>query len=268
MASASEQLAAAKAAAANQKKDITLQDKAENGEAKASAPKASASKANTATTQFKEEGKSVRSQMTDDERNIEGSKSDQVAFVCALGDPMRKQNRVEGHNTISSNVVVGYRFKLLADAKVPVAPIMQDWKQPTDYDVASTTWEDRKAGETVALNLVETAMFISQVEYAGSFTGEGTEVILSAKRSADRPDPLPILMKRGNGSIKEGMEFIADKTTDANGRGSAILKEEFKRSFGNYYKKRTTASPKEKLAGEGQKDIAAAFRSFYSKKNQ
>ena len=55
----------------------------------------------------------LRAQMSEDEKALEGSKSDKVAFVCALGDPNRKQARVENKTTIPSYVVVGYKVKVL-----------------------------------------------------------------------------------------------------------------------------------------------------------
>ena len=53
----------------------------------------------------------------------------------------------------------------------------------TVLDVEPATERQVKAGEVVALNIVETAMFISRMEFAGRFTGEGTSVFLSAKTS-------------------------------------------------------------------------------------
>jgi hypothetical protein len=227
------------------------------------APKATASK----TSAFKDKGASLRAQMSEDQKAVEGSKSDKVAFVCALGDPNRKQARVENKTSVPSFVVVGYKFKVLEDMDVPFAPLKQGMKSILDVEPATT--KHVSAGTIVALNIVETAMFISQIEFAGKFSGEGIEVCLSAKASQDRPDPLPILNKQGTGSIKENMELIADMVgADANSKGTPQIKAEFVESFGALYTKKsiTKTSSATKKAGEGQKDIAAAFRNYYANK--
>lgn len=248
---------------------MALKDKIANAQGEQTkATPAPATKTVTKTDAFKQQGASLRAQMSEDEKALEGSKSDKVAFVCALGDPNRKQARVENKATIPSYVVVGYKFKVLEDMTVPFAPIRQDMK--TVLDVEPATERQVKAGEVVALNIVETAMFISRMEFAGKFTGEGTSVFLSAKTSQDRPEPLPILNKTGNGSIKDNMELIADMIgADANTKGTPQIKEEYKESFGAIYAKKSLtkkSAGSAKKAGEGQADIAAAFRNYYASK--
>ena len=248
---------------------MALKDKIANAQGEqVKATPAPATKTVTKTDAFKQQGASLRAQMSEDEKALEGSKSDKVAFVCALGDPNRKQARVENKATIPSYVVVGYKFKVLEDMTVPFAPIRQDMK--TVLDVEPATERQVKAGEVVALNIVETAMFISRMEFAGKFTGEGTSVFLSAKTSQDRPEPLPILNKTGNGSIKDNMELIADMIgADANTKGTPQIKEEYKESFGAIYAKKSLtkkSAGSAKKAGEGQADIAAAFRNYYASK--
>lgn len=234
------------------------------------APKAPAKGSNDKSAAFKESGAAQRAQMTEDQKAMEGSKSDKVAFVCALGDPNRKQARVENGNSIPSYVVVGYQFKVLEDMTVPYAPIKADFKSPLDVEAISE--RQVKAGEVVSLNIVETADFISRIEFAGRFTGEGTGVSLSAKVSNDRPEPLPILVKIGDGSIKENMVLIADMigANDAeNIKGTPRIKEEFAEAFGVLYSKKSIGKKStgaNKKAGEGQADIAAAFRALYASK--
>lgn len=235
----------------------------------APAPAGSAGKGNnTKTEAFKARGVALRAQMSDDQKAVEGSKSDKVAFVCALGDPSRKQARVENKTSVPSYVVVGYKFKALEDMTVPKAPLKQGMKTILDVEPAA----DRQvaAGEEFALNIVETAMLISRVEYAGRFSGEGTQVALSVKMAGDREDPLPILNKVGAGSIKENMELIADMVggdgTEKN-RGTAQVKDEYAETFGALYTRRSLTKKSAgavKKTGEGQADIAAAFRAYYS----
>lgn len=234
------------------------------------APKAdvkSVSGTSKKSDEFRLKGQALRAQMTDDQKAIEGSKSDKVAFICALGDPTRKQDRVEKNENITSYVVVGYKFKVLEDMDVPVSPLKPDWKFMTDTGAISM--RHVKAGEVVSLNLIETAAFISRPEFAGKFTGEGDEVILSAKNSASRPEPLPILKKGANGgSIKANMEFVAEIVGAENGgKGTAKVKDEYVDIFSVLYTKksagRKTATTAKK-AGEASADIAAAFRNLYA----
>lgn len=236
--------------------------------APAPTPVSAADKSNTRTAAFKQHGASLRAQMTEDQKAMEGSKSDKVTFICALGDPNRKQARRAGKESIPSFTVVGYKFKVLEDMTVPFAPIAKDYKTPLDVEPA--TEKQVKAGEVVALNLVETAMFISRVEFAGKFSGEGVVVGLSAKTARDRKEPLPILFKLGAGSVKENMEFIADMVGQtADSKGTPKCKEDYEPNFGALYAKKSLkkkSAGTSKSAGEGQADIAAAFRSYYAGK--
>lgn len=260
---------------------MSLKDKleaAQNGQASqapaapapAPAPTPSGAKGvATKTELFKQKGQSIRAQMTEDQKAAEGSKSDKIAFVCALGDPARKQARVENKTSVPSYVVVGYKFRALEDVMVPKAPLKQGMKNILDVEEA--TERPVKAGEEFHMNIVETAMLISRVEYAGRFSGEGTQVALSVKTSTDREEPLPILNKIGAGSIKENMELIADMVggdgTEKN-RGTAQVKDEYAETFGALYNRSRLAKKSAgaaKKAGEGQADIAAAFRAYYNK---
>lgn len=228
-----------------------------------------ASGASSKAEAFKAKGKAIRASMSEDQKAAEGSKSDKVAFVCALGDPSRKQARVEKKASVPSYVVVGYKFRALEAMTVPKAPLKEGGKNPLDVEEA--TERQVGAGEEFHLNLVETAMLISRVEYAGRFSGEGTQVALSVKVSAERQEPLPILTKVGAGSIKENMELIADMVggdgTEKN-RGTAQVKEEYRETFGALYTRRSLqkkSAGANKKPGEGQADIAAAFRAYYGK---
>ena len=217
---------------------------------------------------FKAKGAAVRAQMSEDQKAVEGTKSDKVAFVCALGDPNRKQQRVEKNVSVPSYVVVGYKFEVLEDTTVPYAPLKADCKSPLDTEPVSE--RAVKAGEIVSLNIVESANFIARNEYAGQFTGKGVTVKLAAKSAKDRPEPLPILNKVGGGSIKEGMELIAEMVgATADNKGTPQIKEEFKESFGALYNKKSIGKKSAgatKKQGENQADIAAAFRALYASK--
>lgn len=215
------------------------------------------------------QGRAIRTKMTEEEKQLEGSKSDKIAFVGALGDPNRPQYRKENNEDKPSYVVVGYAFKALEDTVVPRADIKSGFRN--FMDVGPMSEESVKAGQTFYLNIFETGAMISKSIYAGSFSGEGVTVTLGAKYAQNREEPLPVLNKQGKGSVKENMILIADMQgasddPDKKVKGTPVIKEEFASKFSVLYEKRVAGKPgsgaKAKAAGESTKDIAAAFNAF------
>ena len=139
---------------------------------------------------FRNNGASEREAMSEDQKQLEGSASDKVAFVCALGNPAKPQKRVENGKPVDSYQVVGFRFNLSESMNIPVAPLKHGCKSL--IDVEGLTEVNHPAG-MVDLNLLEMGAFISKIEFAGTFTGGDKPVMLSAKVSKDRDEPLPIL---------------------------------------------------------------------------
>ena len=227
---------------------------------------------NTEHERFLAEGHALRSKMTPEEKQLEGSKSDKVAFVAALGDPNKPQYRKEEKKDIPSYVVVGYAFKALEDMEIPRANLKRKFANFMDVEPMDT--ETVKAGETFYLNVFETGALISQTPYAGTFSGEGTAVTLSLKHSQNRTEPLPVLNKQGKGSIKENMILIADMVgaDPANKvKGKPQIKPEFASKFSVLYEKRDANGKRgngagAKAAGETTKDLAFAFQNYLKKK--
>ena len=218
---------------------------------------------------FKAQGESARASMSEQEKALEGSKRDKVSFICALGNPAKSQVRVQDGKQIPSCEVVGYKFNLAEPMMVPNAPIKEGFKNILDVEPATEI--QAPAGEIV-LNLVETGMFISKLEFAGQFTGGDKPVSLTAKMSQGRPDPLPTLrLTDPKGSIKVGMDEIATMVGDENGgKGKPQIKDEYRDKFAVIYTKRSagrkgTGAAKKK--GETSADIAAAFRQYFANKN-
>ena len=236
----------------------------------APAPQSAVAKGTTDTknAQFKNMGASIRATMTEDQKAIEGSKSDKVAFVCALGDPTHGQPRREGGKDIPSFVVVGYKFKALEDMSIPNAPIVQDYKNPLDVEFGADV--KVKAGQIFSLNVVETCLLISRTEFGGHFTGEGTHVTLSVRHSKTRVEPRPIL-NSADASVKVNMDLVAEMVgATADNAGTPKVKDEYAEKFGVLFQKRERLSKKglgrEKTSGEASADIAAAFRKYYADK--
>ena len=229
------------------------------------APAEKVAKKSSGTDAFRAEGAKIRQTMSADERAIEGSKSDKIAFVNALGNPARKQDRVEGGKSIPCYEVVGYTFKALEDVEVPVLPLQSS--DPFNTTVAEP--KHVKAGETFTCNIMEMASLISRPEYAGKFSGEGDIITLSAKANKTRPTPLPIL-KRAVGSIKTEMDLVAEMV-DENGKKIAKVKPEYEEKFAIIFKKKSASASgvkKTHKAGESAADLAAAFRNILASKQQ
>lgn len=216
---------------------------------------------------FAAQGAALRQKMTDEEKQLEGSKSDKVVFVGALGDPNKPQFRKEGGQDIPSYVVVGYAFKALEDMVVPRADLKSGFKN--FMDVGAITEEQVKAGQTFYLNVFETGALIAKDEYAGSFTGEGVEVSIGVKFAQNRVEPLPVLNKVGKGSVKENMILIADMQGADPAKkikGTPVIKDEFASKFSVLYEKRVAGKKNSGTAGrqqgEATKDLAKAFSAY------
>lgn len=251
---------------------MSLTDKMQNaGAGTPQAPKAptvQTAKKNTSpkTEAFRNQGAAIRAAMSDDEKALEGSKSDKVEFVACLANPAKKQSRKSKGEYKDSFQVVGYIVKPLEDMEVPVAHIKADAKNPLDVD--APTMRTVKAGEELKLNVMETAMFISKPEFAGSFTGGGKHVFLSVVFSENKETPTPCLKRAGSeGSIKTNMIMVAEKVgAGSDGTGGTWQTIEGCDQFNVLFKKKSMTrkgAGVRKEDGEVQKNTAAAFRQMF-----
>lgn len=211
---------------------------------------------------FKEQGHAIRESRSAEEKALEGSKSDKVTFIGCLGDPATGQFRKSKGENVPSYKVVGYRFKALEDMQVPVAKLKVGFKNPLDTE--EITMRNVKANEEFDLNSFETGVLAAQIEYAGRFTGEGTNVSLTVKFSKDRPDPLPVL-KALKGSVKENMIMVATNIGDETKKQWKV-KDEFADKFDVLYMKKSAGKPSQGGNTKGNKestaDVAAAFLQY------
>lgn len=216
---------------------------------------------------FRRAGQMLRESLTDDQKAVEGSKSNTITFLHAIWSPAHKQSVTESKQTKPGFKVVGFAFKASEDVKVPVAPLKETPSHLADVEGLK---EERavKAGEEFILNLVETAMFLGRNEYAGECSGEDKIVRLCATHSAKRDVPLPNLKFANGGSVKTGAVECAINTG-----GEKSPKWEVKAGyemFANLYKPRkatrATSGANTKVSGEETKNLAAAFRAFYSER--
>lgn len=232
------------------------------------APSAGISKPNDAVSKgvaFRARGAQARANMSEDQKVLEGSKSDKVVLLATLGNPAKSQPRKKGGDYIASKKVCGYQIKVLEDTTVPVAPLKENCVDELDVQTPPSE-RAVKAGEIVNLNVMETALMISRIEYGGSFTGEGTSAYITATISKSKENPSPCL-RTLEGSIKENMIMVAEMVGQKDGKGGhAEVKEEFK-EFAPLFRKRSAkraGSGNGHKAGEAIKDTAAAFRVLFS----
>lgn len=239
----------------------------------ATAPTATPKNADTARKQlhqqFKAEGEALGAQMTEDQKALEGSKSASIAFICALGNPKQKQDRVSGKQSIPCYKPVGYKFMALEDVKVPVFPIKDGYQTLIDVDVAAASEVTVKKGQTFVCNLREFGELISKTQFGGSFEGNGKRVYLGVTFSGSRLEPYPIL-RTAEGSVKESMELIADVTENADGTKNYTIKDEYAEKFAVLLKGRKASrsgagTAKTAEAGESARNIARALQSYYAK---
>lgn len=211
---------------------------------------------------FDNEGKAIIAAMTDEEKKNLGCKSDTIEFVSALGDPSKQNKRETKQGPVKSHVVVGFALKFLEDATVPYAPFNMNYESLMDCKVS----EDRpvKKGETVYLNLYEVAKLLSRPEYSAKISGGGASYILSCTfTEARKNEPLPILRKVGEGSVKANMVLIADPEV-VDGKKQYKLKEGFDpEKWGALVAKKTTTTAAKKGSTNDQAAVAAAFSMFF-----
>lgn len=220
-------------------------------------------------------GKTIRVALSDAEKQLEGSKSDKVAFLYCLGNPAVSQKRAVANNqTIDSFRVEGYAFKALEPLTYTRYDLKPEARIGVDVDRDTAKEVQVGAGEVFYLNLFEAGALISRPEFAGSFTGEGQTVNFDVTFSSNREEPLPILKKAsGTGSIKEGMVEIATMIADVNNPNKKIakVKDEFADKFAVLFTKKSSAgragTAAAKNAGENAKNLAAAFNAYINKKN-
>lgn len=230
-------------------------------------PKTGAKADNKTHEEFVAMGEKIAQSLTEEQKQIEGSKRDKVAFLQCLGDATKPVKRTEGGNpNVPTFFVIGYAFKALEDMTVPVAPYKAGAK--TVLDVEPATERVIKAGTEFYLNIVETGLLISRPEYCGQFTGEGTTVQFSVKFSKDNKEPKPVLLKVGGGSIKSNIVCVNNTSKDATGK----LKHEGCKAgyeaFEPYFVKKTASrvGAGKATRNESAKALSYAFAAYMRNK--
>lgn len=221
---------------------------------------------------FKDLGESIGEKMSLEEKALEGTKCGAIQFVCAIGNPKQKQDRVSGGQAVPCFKPVGYKFKALEDVSVPCIPLKEDQTSLIDVDVAAQSEVKIKKGTEFQLNLREYGELISRTEYNGIFNGGGQEVYVGVTFSGDRTEPYPIL-KSSAGSVKANMDLIANVTeTSKDGKvvKSYEVKPEYAEKFAVLLKTRSASrtgkgGTKSSEAGQSAKAVARALSAYYAK---
>lgn len=213
---------------------------------------------------FEADGAAHRELMTDADKAIEGSKRDAVTFVACLGNPARSRSRKTKNGQVPCVVIVGYKFRANENMKVPFCPLKPNYAHEVDV-IDEVKFVDVKKGQEFDLNMFETGMLISDTVYAGKFTGDGNEVNLSFKFSQDRPAPLPILRKAGEGSIKEVLDEVAVKDENGAWKVKDLYAEKFGMLFVHRSATRTGGARAPRQSDATQRNLAAAYQAFLKK---
>lgn len=239
------------------------------GSAPAKAPQAPAvgakkgSKSSTAAGTFRATGAAERAKMTEDQRAAEGTKSAVLQFQNCIADPTQSRSRKTTSGYIKAPLIVGYCFTATEDIKRPVLPLKEGGSGHMDV-VEQANWENVPAGTPMQLNIVESAMLLSQVEYAGQATGGEQSVFLYATSSGQDSQVTPAL-RAVDGSIKEKIQYIADVVGEGADR-QVNLKPEYEAFRPLVTKKSIKRKGGSARGGKGEalKDTAAAFRKLYA----
>lgn len=220
---------------------------------------------NTAFVKFKQTGVSVREQMTEEQKALEGSKSGAVKFITALGNPKKPVKRVQGGERLPSYEVVGYKFEALEPVQVPTCLPKKGAK--SNMDVEPPTWREVKAGEQFDLSCAELGVMIAGIEYAGIFNGGGDEVILHVTISKARGGVPNTVLKRREGALKSDLTLIADKEKGENGKSTYTVKPEYAEKFGYLFVQTPTnrGTAGATKVGESPRELAAALRVYSAK---
>lgn len=213
---------------------------------------------------FREKGAAARAKMSDDEKALEGSKSDTLTFVGCIGDPIKQASlKLKDGTYTKTPLVVGYQFRSSEDIQVPVCPIKEG---ASDHMAVTPTGEMRavKAGETFNLNVTETAILLSRVEYSTLASGEGTNAYLYAKPPAKDSDmPVTPAVRSALGTVKNNIELYADVSRAKDG---TITDKKVKPGFEQFaplLERKQRISKGGSTSGDRQKAVAAGFREMY-----
>ena len=228
---------------------------------------ASVSKATVDTLANK--GKEMRKIKNQDELALEGSASDTLIFVNALGNPKARDTMNNSYK------VVGYVLKSTKPVSVPTVDLYD--KKYIKFGVLP----DRQvpANQEFTVNNFELGMLLSRAEYAGQILGGDRHVVLSAthpqsksnERAGTASEYIPNLKVFGGvkgQSVKDGMVLIGDKVTNPNTHKEEWkVKPEYEEAFGIFLRDAVRGGGKNQISrdkGEQAKNLAAALNSMYS----
>jgi hypothetical protein len=242
-------------------------------ETQAGAPSAPSvdAQAKTKNNELKNIGEQARGTMTDAEKAMEGSKSAAIQMVRAIGNANKKVTRTgPNKESIVSNEVIGYVIKNVSGEAIaiPVAPY-----KGSNICEANISGETRQlpAGAQTVVNLVEAGMLVSQVEFAGKFTGNGVEARFTPKPQKDSQLP-KVTFKTSGGSIKDNMLLIG-KEKSADGQvmftgECAEFATDLERSFKPVFVRKSASRGTKKVAKDTFAINAAAFRQMIAAHQQ
>jgi hypothetical protein len=224
----------------------------------------------TSVEVFAKGGRTIRANYDKDEQALEGSMSDTLSFVHAIGNP---KNPDAIHNSYK---VVGYTLKSTKPISVPTVKLSDKkylkFKKVEPRQVA--------ANQEFHVNNIELGLLLSQREYAGQITGGDLKVALSAtcpkakdnERKGTAAEYIPNLKVLGGEkgkSIKDGLVTCGDKSGETEGGVATYQVKPGYEAFEIFLMGRIGTEGPNKIPrerGEQSKNLAAAFAQLYADK--
>lgn len=233
----------------------------EGGSAQVDTPAVGASKQQLKDAFYKK-GADARANMTKEEADAEGSASGSIEFVTCIGNPKKLVTDSSASDGEKKPQVVGYIFKSNKPITIKRVPFVEHTKDAVKVNFDAITEETVEAGVEFKLNLIETALLLSRVEYAGKASGGAITALLISRFAQSRTEPQPALRRlNGEGSIKSGMVLIGSQQAD----GSWAVNPGFE-SFSNFFDTERVVRSGSKAKVDPEKEAAAAFRALYAAK--
>lgn len=187
--------------------------------------------AKSARVDYREQGKQIYSKLSEEQRDILGSKSGDLEFIALITNPYRTVTRTVNGKPINGEESVGAILKNVGKEDIVVNQIPNKSPKVMDADFENVSEVTVKPGEEFQVNWIEVAALLTRPEYGSKATGGGKQVSYSASSSKAVGLPTTRLNIAG-GSIKDHGVSIADTSKGADGKAVRTVKPEFAEKFG------------------------------------
>lgn len=218
--------------------------------------KAAAPKDGKKTNQLKELGESILNTMSDEERELLGSRSKDVAFMNLIVNPFETVSRKINNKKVTGGASIGLLLKNVSEKPLTVPSIPQLTDKPMDADWTKMSTEEVPAGAEFKLTWAEAGVFAAQSEINGLISGD-PERIIKYTPNTPKDNQLPTTkFNIKKGAIAEYGIAFSDDTKESETRNAKEGFEKFA-AFATKHPGIHKASNKKK-AGSGVNTSALA----------